>query len=335
MTGAVPTAEMERLVQKVFPSGAVERITPLAGDASARRYFRVSVGDSRSVVVMLAEDERAVGDFATMTGLMRDLGADTPAIHAASGRFAVLEDLGDTLLQDAVSGGMGARSLEEEYRRHVDDLLRFQERAAEYPDRSLRCFSLAFDEEKLMWEVEFANEHFLKGWLKRKIGPAALDGMRREWGRVACDLAGETETLAHRDLHSRNIMLTGERRVWIDYQDARMGRRQYDLASLLLDPYTDLPADVERALADYYYEKLSETSRPPWSHGRFIELYRLSGVQRLYKALGTYGYQASVRGVDAYSRHIPPAARTLMRLLGSSESLAALAELLRDALDGF
>jgi len=298
-------------------------ITRLAGDASTRRYFRAKFPGGASAVVMAAPDSKSVQSFSAMTTLMRELGADVPGLLLEEGNLLAMEDLGDTMLQTALAS-MTEEEKEAEYRGILDRLALFQSAARARTDRGMECFSLKFDEDKLHYEVDFADNYFLKERLGRQPHWSSGAIMKLEWEKVIGDLAGEMETLAHRDFHSRNIMALGERRVWIDYQDARMGRMTYDLASLLLDPYVNIGEEMEGRLAGYYYDRLKEAGAAPWDADRFRELYDLSAAQRLYKALGTYGYQTAVRKTDVYIPYIKPAAERLLRILEGPERLARL-----------
>jgi aminoglycoside/choline kinase family phosphotransferase len=109
----------------------------------------------------------------------------------------------------------------------------------------LEPFHLFFDNKKLMWEVEFTLEHFYRQHLKREISEKDLRTITRSFSEICDFLAEQPTVLTHRDFHSRNIMAVpgngGEDRlVMIDFQDARMGPPQYDLASLLKDSYYQL-----------------------------------------------------------------------------------------------
>lgn len=318
-----------KTIARLIPNaGGNPKIVQLAGDASTRRYYRVNYG-SASSVVMSAKDPVEVTNFLAMTNLMRNLGADVPTILGADGACLALEDLGDALLQNRVTG-MNESQILDEYRAVVDDLVRFQRAVSSFTDRSHPCWGLSFDVEKLSWEVEFANTHFIRGYLQLAPRPALMKALAEEWRWIVADLASEMETLAHRDFHSRNIMAIGGRRVWIDYQDARMGRRLYDLASLLFDPYVTLAPDVIEKLADHYYNRLVEIGEAPWDKVRFWELFDLSGLQRIYKALGTYGNQTTVRGVAVYVPYIEPSLRTLLRISRSRKNCGRLSEILSE-----
>ncbi len=280
-----------------------------------------------SVVLMLAPDDGYISEFQNMTRLMEQLGVDVPHLFGASGRVLAMEDLGDRTLQSKVRS-MTDDEINNEYRSIIDSLLEFQARASSIDNRENKCFEQKFDHEKLMWEVEFANEHYMRNHLGHKPSSGEMERIRDEWSNVCATLAKITKTLAHRDFHSRNIMVYGDRRVWIDYQDARMGRRQYDLASLLLDPYANISPDLEASLVDYYYEGLQTINKHTISYERFINIYKLSGAQRLYKALGTFGYQSTALGVDVYKEHIPVAVAALRRVMNSTPDLIGLSSTL-------
>ena len=317
--------EFARLVHSVR---ARPDVTPLAGDASARRYFRASFpGDGESMVVMATRDTEEADDFARITSLMRNLGVDTPQLYAQAGNLLAMEDLGDRMLQDHAASLKG-ESLLNEYHRIIEELVRFQLVSISQIEKEADCYKMRFDGEKLRYEIDFAHAHFLKGWRKRQPSKADMAAMDRQWDKVITRLAARMECLAHRDFHSRNIMVSGGRRVWIDYQDARMGRLHYDLVSLIFDPYIDLGPELEEDLREYYFTLLEAKGAAPWGHGEFLELYWLSAAQRLYKALGTYGYQTTQKGSKVYLPYIKPAQERLIRICKENEALRQLGKLL-------
>jgi len=317
---------IQRLLRQSSRKGSVTSVTQLAGDASTRRYFRVAMNNGSTYVIMAAPDTGQTALFAGMTELMQSLNVDTPGLFAVDDKFALLEDCGDNLLQNEIAT-LDAAGVEREYRRAIDDLVKFQQAAIAAFNTTRQCFNLAFDVEKLMWEINFANTHFIEGYLglESNAHKAAME----EWEKIIGDLAARMEVLAHRDFHCRNILCLRLRRVWIDYQDARMGRRLYDLASLLFDPYAALPEETVMRLADYYYETLSQAVKPEWDKERFYELLNLSALQRIYKALGTYGFQTSVRKVSTYVPYIEPSVKIILRLTDEKVEFRGIRELMK------
>ncbi|VAX16716.1 hypothetical protein MNBD_NITROSPINAE02-1632 [hydrothermal vent metagenome] len=318
---------IEELSLRLFESQKPLKVEPLAGDASTRYYLRGSYPDGSQAVFMVTRDKNEADRFIEITNLMKKLGVQTPRIFGSSENILAMENLGGISLQQKVKGADEAGLLDE-YKLHLGDLVNFQKAAIGHKERGMKCFELAFDVGKLMFEVEFTNEHYLKEYLGVRPGEKALLAMQQGWEIIATRLAEKMETLAHRDFHSRNIMLAGERRVWIDYQDARMGRLTYDAASFLLDPYINMPIDLSDKLADCYFEQLEESQVAPWDHDTFIDLYQLSGLQRVYKALGTFGYQATSRKTDIYVPYMKPAVNTIRKLAERRPDLKEFGEAL-------
>jgi len=303
-----------------FIPGDIASIHRMAGDASTRLYHRLIFSDNATCVVMQAHDSDAITHFVEMTAVMERLGVDAPKLLGSEGNLLAVEDCGDLSFQERLdSCGAGERLAL--YRRIIDDLMDFQERAIHVTKRREPCFSLAFDIPKLTFEIDFCREHFIENHCALPMSATARNNLSELWAPLIIELAAAPKTLCHRDFHSRNILVTGERLVWIDYQDARMGAPQYDLVSLLHDPYVALPVAETEILADYYYENSpsTQTDRPA-----FARLYDYAALQRLYKALGTFGYQTAVRGVEDYRSSIPPALKTFRRILAKRTELRPL-----------
>ena len=122
----------------------------------------------------------------------------------------------------------------------------------------------------------------------------------------------------HRDLQSRNIMVNDNDIYFIDFQGGRIGPIQYDLASLLHDPYVNLPELVKTVLLKYCLNKL-QTMIEIDSQG-FISGYRICSVTRLLQALGAFGYLSRVKGKTYFEAYIPVALKTLQWQLDDLET---------------
>ncbi len=117
----------------------------------------------------------------------------------------------------------------------------------------------------------------------------------------------------------------------IDFQDARMGPLQYDLSSLLRDSYFRLPDELIDLLLGRYMDKIGT---PQNDRARFIHTFDIMCLQRNIKALGTFGYQASVRGMNRYISAIPRTARYIQRNMRAHGDLAKYSAVLNDYIVG-
>jgi N-acetylmuramate 1-kinase len=121
---------------------------------------------------------------------------------------------------------------------------------------------------------------------------------------VARELAAYPRFLCHRDYHVRNLMLKNEELFIIDFQDARQGPASYDLVSLLRDSI-QLSAEEVDWFVDYYLSRVSGGVSPSLRERmEFRRQFDLMSIQRLLKALGTYGYQITQRGNFIYEQYV-------------------------------
>ena len=177
--------------------------------------------------------------------------------------------------------------------------------------------------DRFRFEMDHFAEHYVLG-LRRVTPPNDL----LEALHALADRAAETprRVFCHRDFHSRNLMvLADESLALVDIQDARWGPDSYDLASLLRDAYIDIDESWIDPLVELYVATLGEAA----SEGFRTRLDCVS-VQRMIKALGTFGYQATVRRERRYLESIP---RTVVRLRTLLPNIAQGPELLK-ILDG-
>ncbi len=322
-TGAADP-RLSGFVAERWPKGDVE-VRPLSGDASTRRYFRLGRGGESFVLSLYPEPfaEEAF-PFLEVRGLLERLGLPVPAVVAVDGDRGIVlqQDLGDVTLQQELAGA-GGEARSRLYRQAVDQLVALQQGWARLRSDA-ECFRLAFDEDKLSWELGFFVEHFVCGYRGCRLSERDRGELAEACARLSREIASWPRALCHRDYHSRNLLLHGGRLHWIDFQDARMGPVTYDLASLLRDAYVDLPEALVAELVEEARRRVVPDEPAPSFERRF----ELTGVQRNLKALGTFGYQASVRDNPVY---VPYMARTLSharRNLERHPEVSGLRELL-------
>jgi aminoglycoside/choline kinase family phosphotransferase len=168
------------------------------------------------------------------------------------------------------------------------------------------AYSLKFDVEKLMWEMDFMLEHFIEGTQQNKLKSATRKELRKQLTALCTVLAEQSPCFTHRDYHSRNLMVHNDRLVLIDFQDARMGPSQYDLASLLRDSYRVLPDALVWELVDAFIQKRQERESHAIHREEFVRVFDLMSIQRNLKAIGTFAYQKKIKNNDRYMRYIAP-----------------------------
>lgn len=328
----------EEVTQWLSRSKTIEKLERLPGDASTRRYYRIHAQGGKTYILMRMESFSSVGnglDFIVLQKHLQGAGVDVPEILDVDPErgFILLEDLGDVTLlrrlQDVCSSDV-ERHL---YERVIDELVEMHLHAspgAENACKDLAAYQLTFDHEKLMWEVNFCLEHFYDGYLKRAVSPEDRKVMTDSFSEICTILANEPRVFTHRDFHSRNVMVTGDeqRLVMIDFQDARMGPPQYDLASLLKDSYYQLEeAQIDR-LIDYYIVKWEATSGKKLDRAHFRYIFDMMSLQRNFKAIGSFASFQNRRGNPGYLKYIGNTFENIRRTLLRHPQYARLREVL-------
>lgn len=243
--------------------------------------------------------------------------------------IVLLEDFGDTLLWDHVQGLPSVEVLRW-YQKAVDQLLVLQVRGTKERDDSCIAFQQRFDYRLYMWEFD----HFLEYGLRKRpeihIKPNEMDALRKVFEGVARALASQILCLNHRDYHSWNLMIPDDDIAVIDFQDALLAPPQYDLASLLNDRETDraIVPELEEQLISYYLNRREAMGERSASRDEFVEVYRLSAVQRDLKVVGRFYYLDLVKGKPGYKKFIPPTLRRLKRNLGKIPQLKEILSVL-------
>ncbi|MCA1583711.1 MAG: phosphotransferase [Acidobacteria bacterium] len=315
----------------------VAKVLALTGDASDRRYFRLLLDRNSSIVLALHAGaiEFETMPFVAVARLMRQVPLPVPAILHHSNRHGIigLEDLGDVTLQ-AHLGAASAADRAAHYREAVRFVARLQQRGAELASDAYPPYHIAFDVEKLTWELEFFVKHFLLAYRRATLSAAARRALSVEWSDIVEELAAEPRVLCHRDYHSRNLMLHNGSLCIIDFQDARMGPDTYDLASLLRDSYVDLvPQQVDELVAFFLAVVKGPRGASAVESSEFRRRLDVMALQRNLKALGTFGYQTSARGNPVYLQYIPRTINYVRANLAKYARFGRLRELLADQID--
>lgn len=333
--GAAETRErIDGYLHRSGLSTRLPRVVPLTGDASDRRYFRILMPEAPSIVLSLHAGPFEFDSlpFVNVARLLAQMPVPIPAIlgHADDLGVLALEDLGDVTLQ----AHLGAATPAEHaalYRQSVALVATLQKRGAELASDGYLPYGIAFDAEKLSWEMDFFIKHFLEAYRGVVLSDAARTALREEFAVLVDTLASEPRVLCHRDYHSRNLMLHHGRLFIIDFQDARMGPDTYDLVSLLRDSYVDLPESTVEELIAYFLALKGETAQAD----EFRRRFDLMALQRNLKALGTFGYQTTARRNPVYIQYIPRTLRYVRNNLDALPHFARLADLLSTHVEEF
>jgi aminoglycoside/choline kinase family phosphotransferase len=350
MTASVPVPLNAALIADVvrtrlpFPANLLH-ITPLAGDASNRRYYRLALSSGApSVILMqLASPEAFKQSEEAVSGVVTT--AELPFInilnHLAKADVAVpalyhydqdagllyLQDFGDLTLAEACTNAP-TETVKRHYGHAIEMLVRIHTRATTSVDPTCLAFGRGFDAPLFMWEFDHFVEYGVLARHGSPLNPRHEQGIRAEFQNIAERLAALPKVFTHRDYHSRNLMMDGSQLGVIDFQDALMGPAVYDLASLLRDAYIALDETVVDELIGDYLNAMAAEGHPFADRSEFRRVFDLMSIQRNLKAAGRFVYIDRVKHNPKFLADIPRVLSYVKRNLSRYPELFGL----RDAL---
>ncbi len=291
--------------------------TRLAGDGSDRTWFRLF----RNTTTLVAVDHgiQTVPGATEMKAwihigrFLDSKGIPVPAIHAFdffSGQ-AVMTDLGNVSLQEYVHNTRNPRDRLAVYKEVIRRLIDFSVTGTRGFDLTWTCQTPFYSPEFIL---EKECRYFMDAFVRRYLGlhvPSSIS-LEEEFLRLArLTMEHALFGLMHRDFQSRNIMVFEGQLFFIDFQGARIGPIQYDLASLLIDPYVALPGSVQETLLDFAVNRLAR--RRTLTPRQFRKGYQYCALCRNLQILGAFAHLSRVKGKRHFEAYIPAAVKTLVR----------------------
>src|SRR3954451_7625850 len=306
------------------PGGERFSLTPASEDASFRRYFRATLADGRSFIVMDAPpDKENCRPFVHVAKLLAQAGVHAPQVHAADlgAGFLLLSDLGTRLYLDALPQGNPDGLMREA----TDALIRWQlaTRPNELPP---------YDEALLRRELNLFPDWYLARHRKVSLTRAQGEALEGIFATLVRSALAQPSVYVHRDYMPRNLMVSDPNPGVLDFQDAVVGPITYDVVSLLRDAF--ISWDDQRVL-DWcvrYWEGAKHAGLPvDPDFGEFWCSFEWMGLQRHLKVLGIFArihyrddkpkylqdaprFLAYARPVAARYRELAPLARLLDEL---------------------
>jgi len=292
-------------------------LEPIKRGASGRTIVRVKTPVHEPFIGIHWTDEREDNSqFIPVAQFLKQARLRVPAILHDRARYnvALIEDLGN---EDLLS-------LKD---RPFAERLPFYKSAFEQVDKLFyakppKDFHLmpAFDAKLYRWEQNYFFEHMVEDYL-------GLDAMglraNPDFQEMAERLGTGARHLVHRDFQSQNLLIKDGKIYMIDFQGLRRGRQEYDLASLIFDPYLNHTAEEREQLLTLWEDIADE--RPEST------LFRQCAAQRLMQALGAFGNIVKNKGDEWYRPHIPVAARLLKEVTDGTPLEAPLAPVIEAA----
>ena len=302
-----------------FSEGQIE-IAPIEKGGSDRRFYRVRCVPEQSLILVKYNLEGAENrHYVRIAEFLAEHRIAAPKIyfHDAEEGLIWIEDLGESDLFSFRDDTWLVRSAL--YRSAVDEIAKLHDLPESEWAELDGEMPTEFNATLYRWEQNYFFENCLgrifrlnEGRLRELASLPALEN-------IAERLAKLPRVLVHRDFQSQNIIARSGHAYLIDFQGMRPGLAEYDLASLLFDPYVRFSADEREELYSYYMERRGLSSTP-----QMRETLRLCAMQRLMQALGAYGFLGLVKGSRHFLAHVPAALRSLRNQIADIDLLQPL-----------
>ncbi len=299
-----------------FPSGLHKKIfrTKLKGDGSDRNWYRLT-SENRSLVmadhnIRKNQLTSEVDSFVAIGRHLHDKDIPVPEIYlydTFSG-LVFMEDLGDVNLQTLVMNTVNPEKIILYYKSIIGLLGKLSAAGAKGFD-PVWTYQTSHYDQNLILEKEC--RYFVDAFLRKYIGMnLSFKDLEDEFKSLA-DKALEFSVngFMHRDMQSRNIMVKNNRFYFIDFQGGRIGPIQYDLASLLIDPYVELSFWMRNLLLDFSFKTLPSVLNV--DPDKFLAGYKYCTITRNLQILGAFAYLSRIKGKTYFEKYIPNAIKIL------------------------
>ncbi len=319
---------LERLIDQTrarFPSYTESQveILQLEKGGSDRQYYRIRFSADHSLILVKYNPHKRENErFVAIANFLNGMAVNAPSIYHHDHEQALIwmEDLGE---DDLWNQRNESWSLRRPLYKSALDQVALLHKADPVLGECLRL-QPRFDAALYRWEQNYCFDNCLERYFE--LAATEVDSLRGnpKFQELGEHLASYPRALIHRDFQSQNVIIRNDEAYLIDFQGLRVGLPQYDLASLLFDPYVTLSQEERDHLLRYYYERNGQGLR----YAEFERVYRQCAIQRLMQALGAYGYIGLVREKAEYLRYIQPAIKTLIEVASLEENFNFFAEFL-------
>ncbi|MDR0988458.1 MAG: phosphotransferase [Prevotellaceae bacterium] len=297
-----------------YTGGQPETIDELPSSGSARRYFRLTGSPTLIGVAGTSIEENNA--FLYMAKHFKEKGLPVPQVLTQSKdhAFYLQEDLGNTLLFDAIEKGRKTSVFDEQEKELLRKTMRLlpavQFAGAEGMDFS-HCYPQAdFNSRSILWDLNYFKYCFLKA-----TGMEFLEDKLEDDFQKMSDvlLRSSSATFMYRDFQSRNVMIKEGEPWFIDFQGGRKGPVYYDVASFLWQAKASYPESLRSELLQEYIHSLRKYQ--PVDEDYFHAQLRHFVLFRTMQVLGAYGFRGYFEKKPHFIQSVPFAIENLRRLL--------------------
>ena len=300
----------------LIKTNSLIKIKRLLGDGSDRLWFRATNKDESLIITNYGIDikshnkTREINSFINIGNHLFSCGIPVPKIRKYDlfSGVVVLDDLGDIHLQKIINAFNNSNEIFQYYKKVCNHVIDFSINAIKGFKSSWTHQGHKYSREIILRkECQYFIEAFIQDYIGKNI---EYSSFKKEFEFIAENaLENSFFGLMHKDMQSRNIMVKNEKIFFIDFQDSIKGPLQYDLASLIIDPYVDLDIEIRENLLDYCAQRLNKLTG--FNEKKFKKSFRFCAVIRNMQILGAFSYLSQKKNKVFFEQYIPCAKQRL------------------------
>jgi Predicted phosphotransferase related to Ser/Thr protein kinases len=305
------------------------KIAPIQKGGSDRKFYRIRCAPEQALILVKYNLEREENrHYVTIASFLAEHRIRVPEIyfHDANEGLIWLEDLGECDLYSYRGESWLVRRAF--YESALDQIATLHALSESVCIEMKQHLPAEFNSELYLWEQNYFFENCLGRYFKIDKAKLAQLASLCALQEIADLLASFPRVLVHRDFQSQNIIIRNAQAYLIDFQGMRPGLAEYDLASLLYDPYVDVPESERAELTAYYRGRQLE--KEVTIDGDFDLKLRLCAMQRLMQALGAYGFLGLVKGHKHFLKYVAAAMNSLQQVVAKIDGLTELEKTLQE-----
>lgn len=313
-------------INKLCPT-PIKTWQPLAGDASFRRYFRVTFSEPmQGALQWMAVDSPPHHEnqqrFLEVRALLAEQQLPVPFLFAESAEqgFMLLNDFGDQLL----SAVLNDTNVNDWYAQAITLMVAMQK----IPAEQLNILS-QYDSVELLREMQLFDDWFIQQYLQVKLTDKQTLQLRAVKDQLVSCAQGQPQGFVHRDFHCRNLMVTADNTFGlIDFQDAIIGPCTYDAVSLFKDAYVEWPIPMRMM----WLKQLHVALNLPVDFETYVRWFDWMGLQRHLKVLGIFARLKIRDNKPRYEQYLPRVMRYVLEVVEHYPELTNLKTLIVEQL---
>ncbi|MCD4722058.1 MAG: phosphotransferase [Desulfobacula sp.] len=295
------------------------QVEKLAGDGSERHWYRATYKTGSFIIsdhgICMPESEPflQLNAFIYIGNHLFSKGLPLPRIidYDTLSGMVILDDLGDVHLETQIKEKNTDAFTLKIYKNVIDLLIDFSTKGLMGFKKEWTCQTETYSKQLIIEkECRYFMEAFIQNYLKLDV---TFHNFINEFEYIADHaLKHGLIGLMHRDMQSRNIMIYNSLIYFIDFQSARLGPLQYDLASLLIDPYVILKDQIRNDLLQYTMIKLKLNKIETQN---FLESYQYCCLTRNLQILGAFSFLSRIKKKKGFEQYIPDAVKSLKKII--------------------